>query len=55
MSAPSKTKAALIILFLFVFIIFISCGQKQDRVEKITEDGVEVVVNHIQPYQYPLY
>ncbi len=47
----NKTKAASSILFFFVLIIFISCGQKQDRVEKIMEEGVEVIVNHIQPYQ----
>lgn len=40
----------LVYLFLILFI-FISCGPKQDKVERIIEDGVEVVVNHLEPYQ----
>jgi hypothetical protein len=28
-----------------------SCGPKQDKVERITEDGVDVVVNHLEPYK----
>jgi hypothetical protein len=31
--------------------MLVSCGQKQDKVEKIIEDGVEVIVNHLEPYQ----
>jgi hypothetical protein len=27
------------------------CVQTQDKVEKITEDGVEVIVNHLEPYK----
>jgi len=27
------------------------CTQTQDRVEKIMEDGVEVIVNHLEPYK----
>lgn len=26
------------------------CGPKQDKVERIIEDGVEVVINHLEPY-----
>ena len=29
----------------------ICCGPGQDKVEKIIEDGVEVVLNHIEPYK----
>ena len=47
----SKTKIVSIILFFLTFMMFISCGQKQDKVEKIVEDGVEVVVNHLEPYK----
>jgi hypothetical protein len=36
----------IIILFLFV-----CCGPKQDEVERIIEDGVEVVINHLEPYK----
>jgi hypothetical protein len=27
------------------------CGPKQDEVERIIEDGVEVVINHLEPYK----
>ncbi len=29
---------------------FLTCGPKQNKVEKIVEDGVEVVINHLEPY-----
>jgi hypothetical protein len=48
-----KTKIISIILFFLAFIISISCEQKQEKVEKIMEDGVEVVLNHIEPYEIP--
>ncbi len=31
--------------------VFFSCGPKQERVEKVMEDGVEVVINHLEPYR----
>ena len=34
-----------------ILLIFSSCGQRQQKVEKIMEDGVEVIVNHFEPYQ----
>jgi hypothetical protein len=34
-----------LIIFLFSY-----CGPKQDKVERIIEDGVEVVINPIEPY-----
>ena len=36
----------LIILFMFMFF---SCGPKQENFERIMEDGVEVVVNNLEP------
>jgi hypothetical protein len=40
------------LLGLFLGFLFIySCGTKQDEVERHMEDGVEVVVNHLEPYQ----
>ena len=30
---------------------FLSCGPKQNKIEKIVEDGVEVVINHLEPYK----
>jgi hypothetical protein len=47
----AKTYINLIILLLLVFIILASCGQKQDKVEKIMEDGVEVVLNPLESYK----
>lgn len=39
-----------IIMFVIVLLMF-SCGQKQASVERIVEDGVEVVINHLEPYK----
>jgi len=36
-------------LFTFFILLFSFCGTKQQEVEKIIEDGVEVVVNHLAP------
>lgn len=33
-----------------IFCFLICCGPKQDEVERIMEDGVEVVLNHREPY-----
>jgi len=38
-----------IILCIIPFLIH--CGPKQDEVERINEDGVEVVLNHLEPYR----
>lgn len=40
----------LIYLILILFLSF-SCGPRQEKAEKIMEDGVEVVINHIEPYK----
>lgn len=31
--------------------IFLYCAPKQEKIERIIEDGIEVVVNHLEPYQ----
>ena len=36
---------------LFIFTLILSCGQNQDKVERIFEDGVEITVNNLEPYQ----
>ena len=46
-----KNKVILIVLFISVFIFFVSCGSKQDKTERIIEDGVEVVLNRLDPYK----
>jgi len=37
----------------FTLILFVvtNCGPKQGKVERIMEDGVEVIVHHLEPYQ----
>ena len=40
----------LINLMLFI-IFFIHCTPVTDSVEKYFEDGVEVVINHLEPYE----
>jgi len=32
-------------------ILLWSCGQREQRVEKTTENGVEIVNNHLEPYK----
>ena len=41
-------KKSVWLICMFCFLIY--CGPKQDKVERIIEDGVEVVVNHLEPY-----
>ncbi len=38
------------IYLVFILVLFYFCGQKDDKVERIIEDGVEVVINHMEPY-----
>lgn len=35
----------------FILSLSLCCGQKQDKVEKTIEDGVEVVLNYLEPYK----
>lgn len=39
-------------LFCFIFglVMVMSCGTKQPRINKIYEGGIEVVLNHLEPY-----
>jgi len=40
-----------IIYLALILTILLCCVPKQEKVEKIMEDGVEVIVNHSEPYQ----
>ena len=40
-----------LIALIFIVFTFLSCSPQQDSVERITEDGVEVVLNHLEPYK----
>ena len=38
-------------ILLCIVPFLLHCGPKQDIVDRIIEDGVEVVINHLEPYQ----
>lgn len=38
---------------LIAIVFLISCGEKQPQVDRINEDGVEIVLNHGEPYRIP--
>ena len=35
----------------FLITLIISCGPKKDKIERYREDGVEIIVNHLEPYR----
>jgi hypothetical protein len=39
------------ILLIFIVMILFGCNPQQDTAERIMEDGVEVVINHLEPYK----
>lgn len=39
------------IIPLLIVLIAVYCGPKHEKVDRIIEDGVEVVLNHLEPYQ----
>ncbi len=47
----NKTDIFPIILLLSISLLFISCAQKQEKVKRIQEDGIEVVLNQKEPYK----
>ena len=40
-----------LILLVLTLSLLLYCGPKQEKVERYIEDGVEVVVNHLEPYE----
>ena len=40
-----------IILLSLILFFILCCGPKQEKIEKTLEDGVEVIVNHLEPYR----
>jgi len=40
-----------VILLTLIVFCFLSCSSKSDKIERIWEDGVEVIINHIEPYK----
>lgn len=42
------------IAWLILFLLVVSgCAEKKNEVEKYAEDGIEIIVNHEEPYQLP--
>jgi hypothetical protein len=39
------------VCLILILCLFIFCGPEQERVEKIVENGAEVIVNHLEPYR----
>jgi hypothetical protein len=39
------------IYLVLILSIFHYCAHKQEKVERIIEDGIEVIVNHLEPYK----
>jgi hypothetical protein len=44
-------KKSLMVISLVVLFCFTFACQKQAKVERFMEDGVEVIVNHLEPYK----
>ena len=42
-----------LIYFVLILSLFLCCAPKQEKVEKIMENGVEVILNSIEPYKIP--
>jgi len=40
-----------LIYLVLILSLFIFCAPQQEKVERIIEDGVEIIVNHIEPYK----
>lgn len=43
-------KIILLLSSVVIFCLLPACVSKKDKVERIIEDGVEVVINHLEPY-----
>ena len=42
-----------IIYLALILYVLLSCVHKQEKVDKTIEDGVEVILNHLEPYKIP--
>jgi hypothetical protein len=40
-----------LVYLITILFVFSCCGPKQQKVEKVMEGGVEVIVNHLEPYK----
>ncbi len=40
-----------LIWFFLILLLFLYCKPTKEEIEKYTEDGVEVIVNHLEPYK----
>jgi len=46
-----KYNMSKLLMLLCLLSLCFYCGPKQDEVERYVEDGVEVVINHLEPYK----
>jgi hypothetical protein len=46
-----KKKMKKLIFLIIVFSVLMGCVQKSDKAERIIENGVEVIINHLDPYK----
>ena len=49
-SYPEEGIMKRVFCFLVGISFLVSCGAKQPKIDKVIEDGVEVVLNHLEPY-----
>jgi hypothetical protein len=40
-----------LVFLILILSLFLYCGPKEEEVDRIMEDGVEVVINHLEPYK----
>ncbi len=46
-----EKKIKKLVFSIFLVSLFLCCGPKGEKVDRIVEDGVEVVLNHLEPYK----
>jgi hypothetical protein len=46
-------KKSVLALLAAVLLAVLQCGGKGPRIERLTENGVEIVINHLEPYRLP--
>ena len=42
-----------LLISLIAISFLVSCGNRQPTVDKVLQDGVEVILNHAEPYRVP--
>ena len=42
-----------LLISLIAISFLVSCSDKQPKVDRVFQDGVEIVLNHVEPYRVP--